>query len=82
MFQAVRGWTEVKPIFTIDLMLLKPYFHGTMSRSGAPSWLGSTRPYRPTTISASGCIASSMRSPSTYGQLSTGSRCPGICRGS
>ena len=29
---------------TIDLMLLKPYFHGTTSRSGAPFWFGSTSP--------------------------------------
>jgi hypothetical protein len=27
---------------TIDLMLLKPYFHGTTRRSGAPFWFGST----------------------------------------
>jgi hypothetical protein len=26
-------------ILTIDLMLLKPYFHGTTRRTGAPSWL-------------------------------------------
>ena len=31
-------------IFTIDLMLLKPYFHGTTRRSGAPFWLGSVAP--------------------------------------
>ena len=30
----------------------------------------------------SGCIASSIRSPSTYGQLSTEERCPGIRAGS
>jgi hypothetical protein len=25
----------------MDLPLLKPYFHGTTSRTGAPFWLGS-----------------------------------------
>jgi len=35
---------SVKRICTIDLMLLKPYFQGTMRRSGAPSWLGRVRP--------------------------------------
>ena len=54
-------------ILTIDLMLLKPYLHGTTSLSGAPFWLGSSAPYNPTAISVSGCIASSMRNPSTYG---------------
>ena len=58
-------------ILTIDLMLLKPYFHGTTSRSGAPFWLGRSRPYMPVARIASGCIASSMRSPSRYGQSST-----------
>ena len=28
-------------------MPLKPYFHGTTSRSGAPFWFGSVLPYRP-----------------------------------
>ena len=40
----VGGWRSVKRISTIDLMPLKPYFHGTTSRSGAPFWLGSTLP--------------------------------------
>ena len=66
-------------IFTIDLMLLKPYFHGTTSRSGAPFWLGMTRPYMPTARIASGCIASSRRRPSRYGQSSTLRFWPGIC---
>jgi hypothetical protein len=29
---------------TIDLMPLKPYFHGTTSRIGAPFWLGKVSP--------------------------------------
>jgi hypothetical protein len=36
-FQAVGGWSAVKCIFTIDLADLKPYFHGTTMRTGAPS---------------------------------------------
>ncbi len=67
---------------TIDLMLLNPYFQGTTSRIGAPFWFGSIFPYRPTARSVRGCIASSMRSPSTYGQSSTWRRWPGICSGS
>ena len=43
-FQAVFGWVSVRRMRTIDLMPLKPYFHGTTSRSGAPFWLGSVRP--------------------------------------
>ncbi len=58
---------------------LKPYFHGTTSRTGAPFWFGSTSPYTPKVSSVSGCIASSMRRPSTYGQSSTLERTPGIC---
>ena len=72
----------MKRILTIDLTPLKPYFQGTTSRSGAPFWFGSILPYRPTAISVSGCIASSRRSPSTYGHFSTGTRWPGICFGS
>jgi hypothetical protein len=44
MFQLVCGWRSVKLILTMDLMLLNPYFHGTISRNGAPFWFGSTRP--------------------------------------
>ena len=36
----------------------------------------------PIASSVSGCIASSMRRPSTYGQSSTRERTPGICFGS
>jgi hypothetical protein len=40
----VGGCFSTKRILTIDLMPLKPYFHGTTSRSGAPFWFGSTLP--------------------------------------
>ena len=63
-FQDVAGVRRVNSISTIDLMPLKPYFQGMMSRSGAPFWFGSSRPYTPTVIRVSGCIASSMVSPS------------------
>ena len=33
---AVAGILSTKRIRTTDLMLLKPYFHGTTSRNGAP----------------------------------------------
>ena len=62
---AVRGCLSTKRIRTIDLMLLKPYFHGTTRRSGAPFWFVSVLPYKPTARIVSGCIASSSRSPST-----------------
>src|SRR5205807_715516 len=38
--QVVTGCSSTKRILTMDLTLLKPYFHGTTSRSGAPFWLG------------------------------------------
>src|SRR5207245_6648296 len=68
--QAVLGCSPTRRIRTMDLALLKPYFHGTTTRTGAPFWFGSTRPYMPTVSSVSGCKASSSRSPSTYGQSS------------
>jgi len=40
----VRGCSSWKVIDTIDFTPLKPYFHGTTSRSGAPFCPGSTRP--------------------------------------
>jgi hypothetical protein len=46
------------------LALLKPYFQGTTSRTGAPFCLGSTSPYMPKASSVSGCMASSSRRPS------------------
>src|SRR5438093_2895012 len=64
--QVLRGCFSTNRILTIDLTLLKPYFHGTTSRSGLPFWLGSTSPYSPTPRIASGCIASSIRRPSRY----------------
>ncbi len=40
MFQVLRGWVSRKLIFTIDFTFLNPYFHGTISRSGAPFCAG------------------------------------------
>ena len=82
MFQVVAGRVDCSVIFTIDLIPLKPYFHGTTSRSGAPFWAGSSCPYRPTAKSVSGCIASSIRRPSMYGQGRTSPFWPGIRLGS
>ena len=65
MFQVQGGCFSTSLIFTSDLMLLKPYFHGTTRRTGAPSWLGRVSPYMPKQSKARGCIASSRRSPST-----------------
>ena len=62
--QAVSGMRSTNLISTIDLMLLKPYFHGTTSRSGAPFCCGSGLPYSPVASRVSGCMASSMRRPS------------------
>jgi len=44
VFQVVDGCFSVKRILTMDLMPLKPYFHGTTRRRGAPFWLGSVSP--------------------------------------
>ena len=44
IFQDVTGCLSTRLIRTIDLMLLKPYFHGTTSLSGAPFWFGSVSP--------------------------------------
>ena len=79
----VGGSSATKVIRTIDLMLLKPYFHGTTSRIGAPFWLGRSCPYSPVARRVSGCMASSMRSPSRYGQPILGlQRRSGIWSGS
>ena len=67
IFHVVGGSLATKRILTIDLMLLKPYFHGSVMRTGAPSCGGSVSPYMPTETNARGCMASSSRSPSTYG---------------
>src|SRR2546423_13166847 len=71
MFQVVGGCSATKLIFTMDLMLLKPYFQGTTNRIGAPSCGGRVCPYKPVARIVSGCIASSSRNPSTYGQSRT-----------
>ena len=42
--QVETGCSSTSAIFTIDLMPLKPYFHGTTSRTGAPFWLGRVAP--------------------------------------
>jgi hypothetical protein len=44
LFQLVGGSTSVSVIRTTDLIDLKPYFHGTTSRIGAPSCLGISSP--------------------------------------
>ena len=36
-FQVLGGCVAVSVTFTIDLIPLNPYFHGTISRTGAPS---------------------------------------------
>ncbi|GIT15114.1 MAG: hypothetical protein CM1200mP36_08700 [Gammaproteobacteria bacterium] len=36
MFQLVCGCSSMKRMPTMDLMLLKPYFQGTISLKGAP----------------------------------------------
>src|SRR5216684_8577141 len=82
MFQVVGGCSSTNRILTIDLIPLNPYFQGTTSRRGAPFCFGSGLPYSPIARIASGWVASSMRSPSTYGQSSTLLRCPDICFGS
>ena len=64
------------------LPLLKPYFHGTTMRTGAPFWLGNTSPYMPKASSASGFMASSSRRASTYGHSSTREPTPGMVFGS
>src|ERR1041385_4265167 len=82
MFQVVGGCAATRLIFTIDLILLNPYFHGTTRRIGAPSCGGNVCPYNPVARIVSGCIASSSRKPSTYGQSSTVVRWRGMRFGS
>src|SRR3569833_1022242 len=53
---------------TIDFADLKPYFHGTARRNGAPCCLASGWPYAPVTKNASSFEASGIVSPSMYGQ--------------
>ena len=42
--QLVSGCFSTKRILTSDLPLLKPYFQGTTTRTGAPFWFGSMSP--------------------------------------
>ena len=42
--QKLTGRSSVKVKRTIDLIDLKPYFHGVTSRIGAPFWFGSGLP--------------------------------------
>ena len=65
--QNVRGHVASNRKRTIDLMDLKPYFHGTASRSGAPFCFGSGLPYIPIARKANSFVASSIVSPSLYG---------------
>ncbi|MOA42059.1 hypothetical protein D3C78_1640810 [compost metagenome] len=65
MIQDDTGSFSTSRILTSDLADLKPYFHGTARRNGAPFWLGRTLPYTPNTSIASGFMASSIRKPST-----------------
>jgi hypothetical protein len=62
--QVVTGACSTSRMCVMAFGLLKPYFHGTASRSGAPFCGGSALPYRPVATSVSGCMASSMRSAS------------------
>ena len=43
-FRTADGIDSTKLIRTMPLMPLKPYFHGTTSRIGAPFWFGSASP--------------------------------------
>src|SRR5207253_25594 len=52
----------------MDLIDLKPYFHGTARRSGAPCCFGIGLPYAPIARNASSLVASVIVSPSVYGQ--------------
>ena len=68
MFHVVGGMLPTSLILISDLMLLYPYFHGTVRRTGAPSCMGKVSPNMPTVSMVSGCMASSSRKPSTYGR--------------
>ena len=62
--QKVFGRLSVKLKRTIDLTDLKPYFHGTARRSGAPICFSAGLPYMPVTRNVSSLLASSIVSPS------------------
>ena len=64
VFQNVSGWWSVKVIRTIDLIDLKPYFHGTTRRNGAPFCFSSGLPNSPVAIYAMSLVASAMVRPS------------------
>src|SRR3546814_17943850 len=67
--QAVSGIFSTNLISTIDLMPLKPYFHGTTRRSGAPFCCVRGLPYRPVASRASAFIPPSTPRPSVSGPL-------------
>src|SRR5215216_2900250 len=67
VFQNVAGCWEVSSIRTMDLALLKPYFHGTTIRTGAPCCFSSGWPYIPVARNASSLVASASVRPSVYG---------------
>src|SRR3954453_4021263 len=75
--QKVFGRWSVKLKRTIDLIDLKPYFHGTARRSGAPICFKAGLPYMPVTRNASSLLASAIVSPSVYGHGYTTLRKPG-----
>src|ERR1700757_885675 len=59
-FQNETGCLSVNVNLKIDLIDLKPYFHGVTRRSGAPSCFGTGLPYMPVTRKASSLVASAM----------------------
>src|SRR5262249_24336229 len=63
--QNVFGRLSVKVKRTIDLIDLKPYFHGTARRNGAPICFATGLPYAPVTRNANSLVASATVSPST-----------------
>src|ERR1044072_6108032 len=65
--QNVFGRLSVNSKRKIDLTDLKPYFHGTARRSGAPICFNAGLPYMPVTRNVSSLLASSMVSPSVSG---------------
>src|SRR3569623_432272 len=68
VLQKVAGSRSTSSMRSIDLIDLKPYFHGTTSRIGAPCCLSSGWPYMLVASSVSSFAASASVNPSTYGQ--------------
>ena len=66
MFQDVGGIVLPEAVIpTMALIPLKPYFQGTTSLRGAPSWFGQIHAVQSRWPAASrGCMASSILSPS------------------